>query len=300
MKAVKNLVKFALSLGLLLWVLDQVGWDRIWNLVAQSDLFCLFGALLLFNASKLLSAWRLNLYFQGIGLHIPQSTNCKLYYLGMFYNLFLPGGIGGDGYKVYLLQRATGLGFKPLLQASLLDRFSGLFALLFLAGLLLPFSTFAKKYPLPTLTLALLAILTYPLAIWLEVRLFPSFAPTFPMRALSSLALQLLQLLSALCLLLALPSSLPLIDTLSLFLLSSVAAALPLTIGGVGAREATLLLGLTALGIDPAPGIAFGLLFFLVSALSSALGLLWINRADELASQSRCSPDTPEAKGELR
>jgi len=32
----------------------------------------------------------------------------------MFYNLFLPGGIGGDGYKIYLLNKLSNKSIKSL------------------------------------------------------------------------------------------------------------------------------------------------------------------------------------------
>jgi glycosyltransferase 2 family protein len=38
-------------------------------------------------------------------VNIPEKHIIQLYLLGIYYNLFLPGGIGGDGYKIYLLKQ---------------------------------------------------------------------------------------------------------------------------------------------------------------------------------------------------
>jgi hypothetical protein len=54
----------------------------------------------------------------------------------MFYNLFLPGAISGDAYKVVLLTRKYDVSYKKITAAVLLDRFSGLLAL----GLILSFT----------------------------------------------------------------------------------------------------------------------------------------------------------------
>ena len=89
--------------------------------------------LLAFNASKILSSFRLNIFFRSVDLLLPWIYNLKLYYVGMFYNLFLPGGIGGDGYKVYLLNRTFKTNLKYLISSTLLDRISGMMALVFLA-----------------------------------------------------------------------------------------------------------------------------------------------------------------------
>src|SRR5437773_6592381 len=79
--------------------------------------------------SKLFSAFRLNIYLRNIRIELPEWENIKLYWLGMFYNLFLPGSISGDGYKVILLKRKFNSSYKKTSAAVLLDRFSGLTAL---------------------------------------------------------------------------------------------------------------------------------------------------------------------------
>lgn len=61
---------------------------------------------------------------------------------------------------------------------------------------------------------------------------------------------------------------------LFLFLVSSIAAVIPVTIGGVGARELVYLYGHQYLAIDEKTGVAFTLLFFLITATSSLTGVL--------------------------
>jgi uncharacterized membrane protein YbhN (UPF0104 family) len=65
-------------------------------------------------------------------------------------------------------------------------------------------------------------------------------------------------------------------DYLTLFMLSSVAAIIPLTIGGIGSREMVFLFGAQFLQIDKTAAVAFALLFFMVSAASSLIGLFFI------------------------
>jgi hypothetical protein len=36
------------------------------------------------------------------GLKLNPKYNLRLYFLGLFYNVLLPGGIGGDGYKIFM------------------------------------------------------------------------------------------------------------------------------------------------------------------------------------------------------
>lgn len=277
-KRLKELLKLLISVLLIYLVLRHIDREQLQTILRHSHPLWLFVAFILFNLSKVLSALRLNFYFKDCGLSLRERHNLILYYVGMFYNLFLPGGIGGDGYKVYLLNRRYGCSAKLLIQASLLDRISGLAALLFLGGLLFAWSDYAALYPsLLPLDIAALFLL-YP-ALWLIHRFwFPRFAGSLLATSLLGLGVQLLQLLCAYALILALPVAVPVIDFLTLFLLSSVLAVLPLTVGGVGIREFTFLYGLKLLGHDPSAGVAFGLLFFLITLLSSALGLLFLHR----------------------
>ena len=62
-------------------------------------------AMLFFVLSQYLSSWRLLGVFRSFSFLLQPSSNHRLYVLGMFYNFFLPGGIGGDAYKAIKLQK---------------------------------------------------------------------------------------------------------------------------------------------------------------------------------------------------
>ncbi len=275
-KKLKTLLKLLLSLALLGFVLSQIDTHKFLDILQRSDPLWLIGAFFLYNVSKVVSSVRLNYYFKDLGIHLTQKEALRLYYVGMFYNLFLPGGVGGDGYKIYLLQKHHNSGYKGLIAATLIDRISGLAALLFLAGLLFLLSRYAQLFPwLAWLDIiALIALL--PIYLWIHKKLFPK-ATNIATTTLLALLVQLLQLLSAYALLEALHIQM-VIEFLTLFLISSVVAVLPLTIGGVGAREFTFLYGLKILGKEPSLGVAFSFLFFLITLFSSALGIFFIHR----------------------
>src|SRR2546421_7531842 len=70
--------------------------------------------------------WHLLLRVQNIRLSIPRLSG--LFFIGMFYNQFLPGGTGGDIVKSYLLLKETDRKAGGLL-AVVFDRLIGLVAL---------------------------------------------------------------------------------------------------------------------------------------------------------------------------
>ena len=87
-------------------------------------------AMLFFVLSQYLSSWRLLGVFRSFSFLLQPSSNHRLYVLGMFYNFFLPGGIGGDAYKAIKLQKTFDWSWKKLGKALVLDRAIGLGALL--------------------------------------------------------------------------------------------------------------------------------------------------------------------------
>ena len=64
-------------------------------------------------------------------------------------------------------------------------------------------------------------------------------------------------------------------DYLVLFLISSVVAMLPITIGGLGARELTFWYGSQYLDIHAEKAVAIGFLFYLISTAVSFLGIVF-------------------------
>ncbi len=219
----------------------------------------------LFALSKWLSARRLNYFFRAIGVPLSEAENLRLYWLGMYYNLFLPGGIGGDGYKVYLLRRRFPGKTTALVRALLLDRVSGVLALGVLAGLLF---AFVPAVPLPWRLLVLAGV---PVGVgasyWLSGRFFPEFQPLFGRAGWLGLGVQGAQVLCAWALLAGTgPAAGHAVEYLVVFLASSVVAVLPLTVGGIGAREVTFLLGAQVLHLDAAVSVTVSLAFYFITA----------------------------------
>ena len=277
-KKIKTALKIVISIALIYLVLRNIDTSKLFETIKQSNIWWLFVAFIFFNLSKIVSAIRLNWYFKDCSVNLSTKTNLILYYIGMFYNLFLPGGIGGDGYKIYLLKKRFNTKVSKLLQATVLDRLSGLVALLFLASLLFIFSKYATLYPIFKWLAVAVAILIYPIFIYLHKRLFKGFLTYLSQTTLYGLLVQILQLITAIFIILALKDSVPIVEFLFLFLFSSVVAVLPLTIGGVGAREFTFLYGLKLLSLEPTSGVAFSFIFFLITFISSAIGALFLHK----------------------
>jgi uncharacterized membrane protein YbhN (UPF0104 family) len=233
----------------------------------------LFVALLFFILSKLLAAFRLNIYFRNIKLHLSEWKNIKLYWLGMFYNLFLPGAISGDAYKVVLLNRRYKTAYKKTSAAVLLDRFSGVLAL---GVILCVYGTIVLnnyKYDVLLVASALLAFTGFYFVIrFLFKDFLQSFLPTF----FWALAVQFSQVICIYFIMLSLHLSFLQNEWIFIFLLAAVVSVLPISLGGgLGTREFVFVEGARFFHLDPQTGIIISLLFYLLTVMGSVWGLYY-------------------------
>jgi len=273
--SLKALLKLAVTTILIWFVFGQIDAASFQATLQKANLWWLLGAFAAFNLSKIVSAIRLNGYFRDLEIPLSQTSNLKLYYLGMFYNLFLPGGVGGDGYKVYWLHQRYKTKIKSLVLATLLDRISGVAALGFLAAILFVLSDFRTLSDCLTLFAIVFAVGVLPLYLVLHRKFFDTFNASLYKSTFLALVVQLLQLLSALSIVYAIEAS-AIVEYLTIFLISSVIAVLPLTIGGVGAREFTFFYAFGLIALEPNSGVVFCVLFFILTALSSLVGIFFL------------------------
>jgi uncharacterized membrane protein YbhN (UPF0104 family) len=272
-KWLKLLLKIAVTVVCFWYISGKIDFQKAWIAIKAANWAFLMLALVAFLLSKLLAAYRLSIYFKNISIQLPAWQNIKLYWLGMYYNLFLPGSISGDAYKVILLKRKMNAPYKKTTSAVLLDRFSGLLG----NGLILAvYSVFViKKLPfvleITGAVFIALIVFYYIINRWMN-EFIPSFIPTL----LLGILVQASQVVCAYLIMAALGISVHTSQYIFIFLVSSVVAVLPLTIGGLGARELVFLEGSGYFGLAQEKSIVISLLFYLITLLTSAVGLIYV------------------------
>lgn len=274
-KGLKLLLKILITLICFWYISTKVSWKDAAQALQTAHVGYLILAVVLYLISKIISSFRLNIYFRNAGVQLSQLVNGKLYWMGMFYNLFLPGAISGDAYKVILLNRRYGASYKKMSAAVLLDRFSGLLAL----GVLL------ALYGLVVLTNPLLDALAIGGAIaaitglYLIIRFFFSdFLPGFWATFFWGLAVQAVQVVCLYALLMAIGQPL-LPEWIFISLVATVVAVLPLSLGGgLGTRELVFAEGATYFGLDPALAVVISLLFYFCNLVTSVWGVYYTFR----------------------
>ena len=135
----KVLIRTGITLGLLAFLAYQMDLRKLWViLVSASPLLVLLGTLVhVFSVLVSVVRWRTILV--NFDVHIDYSPLAKITFIGFFFNLFLPSGIGGDFFRAYYLSKRKDRGMSTTLTTTLLERSGGLCALLVIGTLFAAF-----------------------------------------------------------------------------------------------------------------------------------------------------------------
>lgn len=276
-KLLKLLLKIGVSAAAIAFVFSKIDITSTFETICSAHWSWLLLALVVYVISQVLSAMRLNSIFTIIPIKISAIANIKLYWLGMFYNFFLPGGVGGDGYKVYYLHKRYRTPIKQLVKIFISDRLSGLVAIcIYLIAFISSLGDkFGIEYSIYFSVLIPSAFFCY--------RIFLHFFARFVMPACNkvmrySVFIQGLQMFAAINILFSLGESDYIIEYLFLFFISSIASAIPISLGGIGLRELTFVMGSQYLDTNEHIAVSLSILFYAVSLFSSLPGAIFALR----------------------
>jgi uncharacterized membrane protein YbhN (UPF0104 family) len=268
-KLLKLLIKIVITALCLWYVSGKIDFVKAGHTLQDADWFYLVLAIIAFIISKIFSAIRLNIYFRNIGIYLPQLQNIRLYWLGMFYNLFLPGAISGDGYKVIILKKKFQVGYKKLMGAVILDRVSGLMGLV----VILAIYSFPVLAHVTLVSIAVSAAIVFTVGLYLVNKYWlTDFFPGFWSTSFWGIAVQGMQVICAYLIMRTMGIEDQKAIFIFLFLLSSIVSVLPLTIGGLGIREVVFLEGSRYFALEQEQAVIISLIFYLITLLTSAAG----------------------------
>lgn len=286
-------LRYAVSLGLILALAWQVDWGQLGMLHGRLAWGPLAASLLLALLAYPLCAWRWWWLLRTSGAGLPFSRAHAITWIGQFYNAFLPGGIGGDATRLLYA-----FGDRPdrkaaATAATAVDRALGFTVLVLLAAGALAFvGTSVPGRDLHGLAWGLAGgVAVISTVVWLLLRRALPRLPASWAEAAGRLyqaprAAAGTTLLSAGVWVLDFASGWFLAQSLGLHFdpmalaaalgLAYLSTVLPISLGGHGLRESSLVLALHWLGQTNQTGTdglaAFALLFLTVSLATSLVG----------------------------
>jgi uncharacterized protein (TIRG00374 family) len=118
-----NLIKIGVSLGLLTLVIATVGAENLLDALRGVDLRWFLAAIAIHLVGMGIRAYRWWLLIAALGAPVPFGRLLYLYFVGNFFNTFLPTGIGGDVVKI--IELAPDRGGANAFSTVFADRLTG-------------------------------------------------------------------------------------------------------------------------------------------------------------------------------
>lgn len=292
-RAARLLLKATVSTGLLLYLFHLVDLAGIGRVLRTAELRFVALGFVLYLCGQVLSGLKWRMLAEPVGLQDHPLRFVRHYFVGMFFNVFGLGTVGGDVVRALALAGPDGRRTLAL-NTVVADRGSGLLVLVAIAlGALLAFRT----YELPavvywsTLLLCSSLLIGWRLAPSLVPFLFASenwfrrlverdLAPYWndygllARIAVFSLVFHGLQIFVQVMLARSLGLTIPWSYFLIFGPLVNIYSALPISLNGLGVREAGYVFFLDHIGIPREAALAFALMWFgivLASALTGGL-----------------------------
>ncbi len=301
--------------GLVL-VLRDLDPAEIGAVLLQADWRWLLVGFLLISASMFLRAYRWLILLRGIGVNVRFWRLAELYFVGNFFNAFLPSGFGGD--VVRILEVTKDVELDVATGTVFLDRVSGLIMLFVMALGMLPFQEVSPGPEIVTFTAVAAVVSILGIILLLEHNLILRFGGWLPgplspkgngllakvlkavqacgwRAVLGALGVSTLFNLMLITWWWTTGQALGLSVTYGYYLgvvpILSVALLVP-SIGGLGVREALAPTLFAGAGVVEETAVALSLLIFVLTRLSGLLGaplyilsILRQNRAKAEAAQ---------------
>ena len=304
MAAIKTAIRILISVGLLIYLIYLAEPAKILGVLSsiwrEGRSIYIAVAVVIFLFSQLVQTIRWQILVSGYGLKIPTSVLFQYYMIGLFFNNFLPTGIGGDVIRIYKLVQRSGdrtVGFASVIT----ERLIGITATLIISIIALLFMSehFSNRIPL-YLAIGFLAGIFLFFFIIFQDRFFHKFSQLVQNIKLFRLGERILKFIEALryyknskliyikilALSLAAQSliifmtyymamALGIVVTLNyLFFVVPVTFLLTMlpSINGMGVREGGFVLLLGKIGVSKAAAVSLSFLSILIPMAVSVIG----------------------------
>ncbi|NJN47132.1 MAG: flippase-like domain-containing protein [Candidatus Competibacteraceae bacterium] len=304
------LVRAAVSISLIAWILHQVDWPELVrqvNQLAPSNLaLAMSSATLLLILQGPVLAWRWSRIADQLRHPLRFSQSTRITFVGLFFNQTLPTSIGGDAIRIWIAHQ-EGMPFRHAANSVLLERLSGLLTLVLILTSALPLiwpdiaHLSVRFLFLAALPLALIGIgaLWWSAGLRHSKKLNPIIMLAKDMRCILSspgLTVELLTL-GVLSNLLAIGGMYAFGVTVGMSLTAGqylglipaviLCTVVPVTIAGWGLREGVMVVLLGSAGVSTEMGLLVSILFGLALLLAALPGgLIWLMEKPRIRSNA--------------
>jgi glycosyltransferase 2 family protein len=308
------LIRFTVSTGLLVWIVTMIDWDEAFRTMKEGSPFYFVLAFLAIQITVATSIWKWKMLIQSSEKKLSNDQVSptflgKLYYIGLFFNNFMPGSVGGDVVRIYYLGKTTSVATATT--SVLFERITAGFALVGIVLISALFMDQSRPYLVSLLILVGIAI-----GLYLIYKLFMKKAKItardsssqsrisiFFVKSKQALIdigetannyrnenLQWWGMILSLSFLFQVGMAwindllfrsfgiqVSFLHLLVIITLISVITMIPVSLNGLGVREASYVLFFQGMGVSEGIAVSVSLLFFFLVTISSLIGgLFWL------------------------
>ncbi len=286
-----TLIKVFVTCALLMLIYSKLSLIGLKERLLSFDLSIFLFVAFLYLCGQILSVFKWNLFLKDAGISLNFKQLIKPYFIGMFVNTFGFGTVGGDLTRALLVPTKVGERGK-VVSSVIADRVHGLLVLLSIGTI---FSAINPPDFFPPYLVYLLAVLILGIAIFwillpsalakvipeqltilkplrLVLESFPRSVSTLVKASIISVIFHSFQISMAYTIFKGLGASMtwPLAFTAIPFI--NIASALPISINGLGVREAISVYMFQPIGINNEISVSFSALWVLAVSMVSGVG----------------------------
>lgn len=130
----RTVVKVVVSTVLMVILVRRMSLSELVAVIRGIDVRIAAAATACFFVSNVIGAYQWHELLRSSGIRLGFARTFRFYFVGLFFNNFLPANIGGDAVKVYDVTREGSSPYQ-VIAVTLLDRLLGIFSLCVLATL---------------------------------------------------------------------------------------------------------------------------------------------------------------------
>jgi uncharacterized protein (TIRG00374 family) len=311
-RATSRTLRAALGLGsvaLLVWLVDPA---QTLAVLRESDPVYIVASLVLMAIVLVLRAHRWWTISRDIGLPMPFMLLLELTAVSNFFNLFLPGSVGGDAYRAYRVAQVSDRRLRSL-AGVVIERLTGLVALMAVCVVAMVWSyKLLPFHPGLMIGFCFLVVAGLVTGFWAAARArrlygrFKGWIPdmvarrvppekwevilevvedvvrrkrVFATGLMTGLVLQVVVIATYYTTSLALQTDIPLRYFYVFFPLIELASMIPITVNGLGLKEGLVVMSLRYAAVTPAASMGLAILNRLLAAVIALVGgAIWLVR----------------------
>lgn len=285
------------SVFFIYYVFKNVDFYKLWSTLKEVNTTYFYCYILFSFASLFLYVFRWQMVNKIIGVEVNYKELFKIYLIGSFFSNFLPGSLGGDIYRGYILSKRSNSVSKSLISI-FFERGIGLYMMFFMGMCISLF--YINEFPkyifyfffiiVFSVTTVIFIVVRHNLIIWLSrVKALSSLSSFFTavtdfieiikksprntfIIIITTIIYQLIATGITIFLYYSVGGSPEFFKMLSICILVFILVNVPISINGIGLREALFMYFSATIAISPEKNTIVSILIYITNLLIGLLG----------------------------